>query len=308
MKMGTDDFLSMVYNYIKSPEKTVELINNAFSELCLSHESLWYRPPGYYEILDYDEVYVIGDLHGDYETLIEIMSKEQFIEKLSEYSGVKIVFLGDYIDRGAYQLEIIASVLLLKYLFPENIVLLRGNHEPPPFLIPYPHDFPEHLIQRFGVEGKELYYEFLRIFQKIPVVARIPERILFLHGGVPLEVVKAKCFEEVFSIGYPTIDDWILEEIIWSDPLNNPSVLYEYSFRGAGILYGPQLTEKMLQLANTKYIVRGHEAIDGYKLDHGGKVVTLFTSKIPYGLIQGSYMYFRKEDDLSDIEQFIKLI
>ena len=41
----------------------------------------------------------------------------------------KLLFLGDFVDRGEASLEVILFVLALKVLSPGNVHLLRGNHE-----------------------------------------------------------------------------------------------------------------------------------------------------------------------------------
>jgi calcineurin-like phosphoesterase family protein len=46
----------------------------------------------------------------------------------SEKKG-KVVFLGDYIDRGEHSLECIILLLAYKMAFPSRIVLIRGNHD-----------------------------------------------------------------------------------------------------------------------------------------------------------------------------------
>ena len=96
------------------------------------------------------EALVIGDLHGDLESLTTILQKSRFVQKMEKTKDATLIFLGDYGDRGEQSAEVYYAVLKLKLAFPSQVVLLRGNHEAPEDLLAYPHDLPLQFQSRFG--------------------------------------------------------------------------------------------------------------------------------------------------------------
>lgn len=220
--------------------------------------------PGLIRLEGQLEALVFGDLHGDLATL------RAFLHELGLpilRRGAHIVFLGDYIDRGPQQPEVLYLLLKLKAMYPERVVLLRGNHEGPPWLPVYPHDFPHRLAERFGGEAYKSYPAFVELFDRMPHACLLGDALL-VHGGVPQ--------------GTTALDDLdrpsreVLEELLWNDPSEDVAWA-EPSPRGAGYLFGARVTDRFLRANGLKLIVRAHEPCEGFRLNHGGRILTLFS-------------------------------
>ncbi len=246
-------------------------------------------------ILERDSYTIVGDLHGDFKSLEYILNNSK---------SNKIIFLGDYIDRGEEQLETIISLFLLKQNYPENVFLLRGNHEPIIGLEPHPHDFPLHL-SRYE-KWISLYKEFLDIFQELPYAAYVKNSAILLHGGPPINLKDN--IIDYFEVFNPSKN--LLEQILWNDPSDEID-MYEENPRGAGYLFGWRITEHALKITGTKIIVRAHEPCDnGYKFNHGGKVLTIFSRKgKPYFNRYAAYLEvnFFEENWYKNLEDYIQI-
>ncbi len=228
---------------------------------------------------------VVGDLHGDLESLITVLSRSQFMKKTRE-NETYLVFLGDYGDRGEETLEVYWVVLKLKLIFPENVVLLRGNHEGPPDLGVHPFDLPYFLRQKYGPKWQELFPLFPELFNTLPYAVFVPERYLLVHGGLPVNISSIEDIEKAFS-NHPTKDH--LTQILWNDPGEIEGFLP--SPRGAGVIFGRDVSENILKKLKVKTLIRSHEPCNGVMVAHQGKVLTLFSRKgAPYYNDQAAYL------------------
>ncbi len=253
------------------------------------------------------EAIVVGDLHGDLETLSNILKASEFLQKVERNEHSLLVFLGDYGDRGIFSAEVYYVVLALKANFPEHVVLMRGNHEGPEDLLASPHDLPNHLQNRFGENWSEAYLKLKELFSHLYNAVVVEDRCILLHGGVPS---MAKSPDDVAYAQAKHPHESHLEEILWSDPEEGLKGTRP-SPRGAGKLFGQDITEKFLKIVNAKVLIRGHEPADvGYKINHGGKVLTLFSRRgEPYLNSQGAFLQFslaEKIEDAFQLKRFVK--
>ena len=70
------------------------------------------------------KVTIIGDIHGQFYDFYQMLEKQK-----PKTKSEKMLFLGDYVDRGAWGPQVMLMLLILKVNNPQNILCLRGNHE-----------------------------------------------------------------------------------------------------------------------------------------------------------------------------------
>jgi hypothetical protein len=93
---------------------------------------------GYIEKFDIDpaenpQIYMRADLHGDLKSLIEnlrSLQEQNLVDSQFKCQpGVHLVFLGDYCDRDCYGTQILEMLMRLREENPQQVHLIRGNHE-----------------------------------------------------------------------------------------------------------------------------------------------------------------------------------
>jgi protein phosphatase len=242
---------------------------------------------------------VVGDLHGDITSLWRILHQIDAEAFLGD-SHNKLIFLGDYVDRGSNSVAVLFAICSLKKKFPGSVILMRGNHEAP-LEFPFPsHNLPTEVIKHYGYHrGKLIYNEKILPFFRFLTLATLIEGSLFLvHGGVPTGTFDHTYKETICNAERTYTSNTIMEEILWNDPrqgIRNKDG-WEYSRRGIGKHFGIEISRKWLRLSQTRVIVRGHEPCQGFRIDHDGSVVTLFSCQEPYPSFQAAYISINEQE------------
>jgi len=218
-----------------------------------------------------ERIICVGDLHGDlyaFNSVKEIFRPERDL----------IVFLGDYADRGKNSVEVIEGVKELMKNYSKQVIALKGNHEDysengepkfyPCTLIPE----VERKIGDWSLYFKEFRKDFLN---KLYITAKIEDSVLFVHAGV------SKKIKNEADLINPSKS--VEEDLIWSDPHEGEN---EYpNPRGAGILYGKDVSQEVCKRLNIKYIIRSHEPAKAFVapcIEHDGRVITISSTSV-YG-------------------------
>ena len=94
-------------------------------------------------------------------------------EKVIDKRGIEttnMLFLGDYVDRGDYSLEVVLYLYALKLRYPKNITLLRGNHESRAMSEHF--TFREEVMTKTG-RDESIYELIMESFDALPLAADV---------------------------------------------------------------------------------------------------------------------------------------
>jgi diadenosine tetraphosphatase ApaH/serine/threonine PP2A family protein phosphatase len=288
-------------SFVKIVENVIGLLrgeSGRIGNLSISERLVKLEPLG--------EALVVGDVHGDLKSLISILQSSGFTRKIAASKDATLIFLGDYGDRGAYSAEVYYTILKLKLAFPEQVILLRGNHEGPEDLMASPHDLPMQFQFRFKEKWRIAYSKIRELFACLYNAVLVEERCLMVHGGLSPNINNSRDLANA-NMTHP--EQEFLEDLLWSDP-NDMVKEVLYSPRGAGKLFGKSVTEKVLRKLNVKILIRGHEPCEeGFKINHDGKVLTLFSRKgSPYFNEYGAYLRLPLSEKIESAKQLLPWI
>jgi serine/threonine protein phosphatase 1 len=197
-----------------------------------------------------ERYFAVGDIHGRLDKLLLLMEQIDF-----DWGRDRLVFIGDYIDRGPNSKKVIDYLIGLRSR-SDRVVFLKGNHEE--MLERYLEgtdvlmfldnggDATLRSYREAGREEKDLIPpDHLAFFKALRLYYETPDYI-FVHGGlrphIPLE--KQDPWDML----------WIREEFVYSDfdfgkpvvfghtPFHKPLVLENKIGIDTGAVYGNKLS------------------------------------------------------------------
>lgn len=234
-----------------------------------------------------ENVTIVGDTHGDFNSTQHII--KYFLQKFKSNPNEKILFLGDYVDRGYDNVKNFIAICALKAALPNNVYMIRGNHE----------DLSQNqrrsddgcllneLDERYEDDGgsEEFAPKFASVYDNLPLSAVIDGQVFCVHGGIPQPFDNPN----YFSSGQYAND------LLWSDPyipavdgrwLTPPGNEFYYNKkRGGGTLFTLNALASFLERNNFRLVVRAHQAVtkkesfDICQLLYSAKLFTVFSAQ-----------------------------
>jgi len=211
-------------------------------------------------------VVICGDIHGQLYDLFELF------DHAGPKEDQKFLFMGDYVDRGYYSIETFCYLAALKVKRPDQVYLLRGNHECRQVNQMY--GFFNECQFRFGHGG--IWSLCNEVFDLLPMAALIDNRVFSIHGGLSPDIPLIECIslinrnDELPASG-PLCD------ICWSDPDSIQG--WRLNQRGAGYLFGSAPVNEFCQNNGLDFITRSHQpAMEGFQWFFDNKLVTVWSA------------------------------
>ncbi|KAG8477683.1 hypothetical protein CXB51_027675 [Gossypium anomalum] len=247
-------------------------------ELCFAAEQIFMQEPSVLQLKA--PIKVFGDLHGQFGDLMRLFDEYGFPSTAGDITYIDYLFLGDYVDRGQHSLETITLLLALKIEHPENVHLIRGNHEASDINALF--GFRIECIERMGEnDGIWAWTRFNQLFNCIPLAALIEKKIICMHGGIGRSI---HAVEQIEKLERPITMDAgsiVLMDLLWSDPTENDSVEgLRPNARGPGLVtFGPDRVADFCKKNRLQLIIRAHECVmDGFERFAHGQLITLFSA------------------------------
>ncbi|KAJ7545490.1 hypothetical protein O6H91_09G122400 [Diphasiastrum complanatum] len=248
------------------------------SELCDAAERLFAQESSVLQIRA--PVKIFGDLHGQFGDLMRLFDEYGSPSTAGDITYIDYLFLGDYVDRGQHSLETITLLLALKIEHPENVHLIRGNHEAADINALF--GFRIECIERMGERGGICAWQRInQLFNWLPLAAMIENKIICMHGGIGRSI---NFVEQIENLQRPITMETgsvVLMDLLWSDPTENDSVEgLRPNARGPGLVtFGPDRVLEFCKNNDLQLIVRAHECVmDGFERFAQGHLITLFSA------------------------------
>ncbi|KXG51570.1 Serine/threonine-specific protein phosphatase/bis(5-nucleosyl)-tetraphosphatase [Penicillium griseofulvum] len=259
-----DDIISRLLDSPQPVKRRLPVSHKEIFAICTASREILLSQPMLLEVKA--PVKIVGDIHGQYMDLLRIL------EHCGPPATTPYLFLGDYVDRGKQSLETILLLLCYKLKDPDNMWLLRGNHECVNVTRVY--GFYDECKRRCNVK---IWKTFIDVFNCLPIACIVADKIFCVHGGLSPSLTN---MDDIRQLQRPTdIPDYgLLNDLAWSDPAEM-EVDWEPNERGVSYCFSTRVIKDFLERHNFDLICRAHMVVeDGYEFHIDRLLVTIFSA------------------------------
>ena len=218
------------------------------------------------------ELLVLGDLHGCYSCLKAALLQADFFRKVQAHHDdpehnpdMKLVLLGDYIDRGRFSYNgILRTIMKLLQVVPDNVYMLRGNHE---YYVElngriYGGVRPAEAINALqDMAPQEIFKGYRELFESMPNMLLF-DKLLFVHAGIPRDETLGMKWLGLSSLNDPELRF----QMLWSDPSDADYIPAQLQNSNARFPFGRLQFKKFMSQLGCTTMIRGHERVkNGFK-------------------------------------------
>ncbi len=239
----------------EDPDRVEELQQNEERDLLKEVNHLLQCQSKLIELPAHANLVFVGDTHGDFNATKTVCRTYLPLR-------YKLVFLGDYVDRGENSRANINYLICLKLAQPDDVFLLQGNHEGYAASRFYPADFWQSLDE----EMRQIYG---RVLLSLPL-AFSSGGLIALHGALP----DVETLPEINSI-QPTSQQW--RQIVWGDWRESEADYLQESFYSGRPQFGRSYFQRIMHRLKKNVLIRAHQP-DAPQLMYDHRCLTIFTS------------------------------
>ncbi|KAL6781519.1 hypothetical protein ACKKBG_A11495 [Auxenochlorella protothecoides x Auxenochlorella symbiontica] len=157
--------------------------------------------------------------------------------------------------------------------YPDRMFLIRGNHESRQITQVY--GFYDECLRKYG--SANVWRYCTDVFDYLSLAALIDNSVFCVHGGLSPGIAS---LDQIRSIDrkQEVPHEGPMCDLLWSDPEEGVDG-WGLSPRGAGFLFGPEITTQFCQTNNVDLIARAHQLVmEGYKTMFDSKLVTVWSA------------------------------
>ncbi|KAK4482231.1 hypothetical protein RD792_009377 [Penstemon davidsonii] len=244
-------------------------------ELCYAAEQIFMHEQTVLQLKA--PVKVFGDLHGQFGDLMRLFDEYGFPSTAGDITKCTALPT-EMCPLGKECIILLAKLWSIEY--PDNVHLIRGNHEAADINALF--GFRIECIERMGEsDGIWAWTRFNQLFNYLPLAAMIEKKIICMHGGIGRSI---NYVEQIEKLERPITMDAgsiVLMDLLWSDPTENDSIEgLRPNARGPGLVtFGPDRVTEFCKKNKLQLIIRAHECVmDGFERFAQGQLITLFSA------------------------------